>query len=127
MALPAHLLHHPTVALLSLGPIGAGTASTATHCQHHGCLPCSAPPLVLSTCHKEWLNSWLNNLHIKLFLYRRYIYIYIYIYIMLFFNYYYFLFCFLLFFLYTHSLSTSFILNCGHSPFIQFLYLTFWQ
>ncbi|ELK23565.1 F-box only protein 31 [Myotis davidii] len=31
---PTHLLHHPTEVLLSSGPIGAGSTSTAAHCQH---------------------------------------------------------------------------------------------
>ncbi|KAK1345886.1 hypothetical protein QTO34_008351 [Cnephaeus nilssonii] len=35
LAPPPHLLHHPTMVPLSSGPIGAGSTSTAAHCQHH--------------------------------------------------------------------------------------------
>ncbi|KAK1336914.1 hypothetical protein QTO34_002952 [Cnephaeus nilssonii] len=46
---PAHLLHHPAVVLLSLGPIRAGSVSTATYCHllpapHCRRLPCPVPP-----------------------------------------------------------------------------------
>ncbi|ELK28154.1 26S proteasome non-ATPase regulatory subunit 14 [Myotis davidii] len=56
---PAHLLHHPAAVPLSLGPIGAGSASTATRYQHCVTDACHVPrhPLVVSAPHGEESNS----------------------------------------------------------------------
>lgn len=45
LVLPAHVFHHPTMVLLSLGPFRAGSTYTAGYCQHHitdACMFCTS-------------------------------------------------------------------------------------